>query len=139
MKFFLLACLAGTLLLSCSSSRNTPEQLANLNGNWMLTVFPNQGKTFAELFSMKVPDLQLDVPNRKVTGSTGCNRASGAFTIDGEEFKFGNLATTKMGCPGYDEMIYLDALGRVNRFRLNADQLSFYQDSTLLMTFVKGG
>jgi heat shock protein HslJ len=137
MKYFLLACLAGALLLSCSSSRNSAEQLNNLNGNWTLTVFPNQGKTFAELFSMKVPDLQLDAPNRKVSGSTGCNRASGEFTVDGEEFKFGNLATTKMGCPGYDETTYLTALGRVNRFRLNADQLSFYQDSTLLMTFVR--
>lgn len=137
MKFLLLTCLAGILLLSCSSSRNSAEQLNNLNGSWTLSAFPNQGKTFAEQFSMKVPDLQLDVPNRKVSGSTGCNRASGGFAIDGEEFKFSNLATTKMGCPGYDEMIYLDALGRVNRFRLNADQLSFYQDSTLLMTFVK--
>lgn len=137
MKYFFLAFLAGTLLLSCSTSRNSAEQLNNLNGNWTLTVFPNQGKSFAELFSMKVPDLQLDVPNRKVSGSTGCNRASGGFTLDGEEFKFGNLATTKMGCPGYDEMIYLDALGRVNRFTLNGDQLSFYQDSNLLMTFMK--
>lgn len=137
MKYILLACIASTMLLSCSTPRNTAEQLNNLNGSWTLTVFPNQGKSFAELFNMKVPDLQLDVPNRRVSGSTGCNRTSGGFTINGEEFKFGNLATTKMGCPGYDEMIYMDALGRVNRFTLNADQLNFYQDSALLMTFMK--
>lgn len=137
MKSIILACVTAATLLSCTSSRNSAEQLNNLNGNWTLTVFPNQSKTFAEFFSMKTPDLQLDVPNRRVSGSTGCNRATGGFTINGEEFRFSNLATTKMGCPGYDEHVYIDALSRVNRFTLNADQLSLYQDSTMLMSFVK--
>ncbi|MGB8192099.1 MAG: META domain-containing protein, partial [Chitinophagaceae bacterium] len=112
MRHFILACTAAFVLLSCSSSKNSAEQLSNLNGNWTLTVFPSQPKAFAEFFNMKTPDLQLDVPNRKVSGSTGCNRIMGGFDLNGEEFRFGNLATTKMGCPGYDENIYMDALNR---------------------------
>ncbi len=136
MKCFIIACIASAMLLSCSSSRNS-AQLESLNGDWVLTVFPNQTKTFAELFTMKAPELQLSSTDSRVAGSTGCNRVMGGFTVNGEEFKFGNLATTKMGCPGYDETIYVEALNRVNRFRLNDDQLSLFQDSTLLMTFVK--
>lgn len=138
MKQFLIALLTAELIVSCSSSRNSAAELDSLNGYWVLTVFSQDNKTLAERFTMRTPDMQLDVPNRRVSGTTGCNRLSGPFEIDGEEFKFGNLATTKMGCPGYDEMVYLDAIGKVNRFRLHDnDQLSLYNDSTLLMTFVK--
>ena len=137
MKYVLMVCIATGLLAACSSSRNSAAELESLNGYWVLNVFPQGTKTLAEVFVMKTPDLQLDVPNRRVSGSTGCNRMNGPFEIDGQEFHFGNLATTKMGCPGYDESVYLDAIGKVNRFRLNNDQLSFYLDSTLLMTFVK--
>ena len=134
MKYLLIACLTASMLFSCSSSRNS-AQVGNLAGNWRLTVFPNATKPFAEFFTMKTPELEFD--GQRVTGSTGCNRISGSFTVDGEEFKFGSLATTKMGCPGYDENVYMDALNMTNRFRLNADQLSLFKDSTLLMTFVK--
>ena len=137
MKYVLMVCIATSLLAACSSSRNSAAELENLNGYWVLTVFPQATKTLAEIFVMKTPDLQLDVPNRRVSGSTGCNRMTGPFEIDGQKFQFGNLATTKMGCPGYDESVYLEAIGKVNRFRLSNDQLSLYLDSTLLMTFVK--
>ena len=137
MKYFFVAFTAACLMVYCSSSRNSAAELDNLNGYWVMTLFPAATKAMAEVFTMKTPDLQLDVPNRKVSGTTGCNRITGPFTIDGDEFKFGNLATTRMGCPAYDENIFLDAMGKVNRFRLNNEQLSLYQDSTLLMTFVK--
>ena len=141
MKQFIFACLfvciAGALLVACSSSRNTSAQLQNLNGNWELTVFPNESKTFTELFTMKRPELELNSNTMRVSGSTGCNRTMGGFTLNGEEFRFTNMASTKMGCPGYDESIFLNALNRVNRFRLNGDQLSLLQDSILLMTFAR--
>ena len=35
----------------------------------------------------------------KVTGSTGCNQLNGTATISGSEITFGDIATTKMGCP----------------------------------------
>lgn len=138
MKSLLIAFLAVVVLVACTStSRNAAAQVSALAGDWQLTVFLGATKPFAEFFTMKTPDLQFTSPDRRVSGNTGCNRISGAFEVDGEQFKFGNLATTKMGCPGYDENVYMDALNRVNRFRLNADQLSLFQDSTLLMTFVK--
>jgi len=135
MKYFIIACFS-LCMLSCSSSRNA-AQVESLAGDWQLTVFPYATKTFAELFSMKTPELQFTASGQRVAGNTGCNRVTGSFTVEGDAFRFNNLASTKMGCPGYDEAIYMDALNRVNRFRLNADQLSLFQDSTLLMTFAK--
>jgi len=137
MKQFILVFLTGVVMMACSSSRNTAAQLQSLNGNWELTVFPNESKSFTEMFTMKKPELELNSTTMRVSGSTGCNRTMGGFSVNGEEFTFTNMATTKMGCPGYDESIFLNALNRVNRFRLNGDQLSLLQDSTLLMTFAK--
>jgi heat shock protein HslJ len=136
MKYMLIFLMA-TTLGACSSSRNSSAELTQLGGDWVLTVFPYQTKALAELFPARIPELQLEVPGRKVTGNTGCNRMFGSFTVDGSEFHFGNMGSTKMVCPGYDETIYMNALGRVNRFSLNNDQLTFYQDSTVLMTFTK--
>ncbi len=137
MKYLIIACIALSMLPSCSSSRNAAAQLNSLNGDWQLTVFPAGSKSFAEMFTMKTPELQFIADGRRVAGSTGCNRVAGSFAVNGEEFHFNNLASTKMGCPNYDETTYIDALNRVNRFRLNADQLSLYQDSVLLMTFAR--
>ena len=134
---FILICLLAITLGGCSSSRTSSADLNQLGGDWVLTVFPYQTKALAELFTARIPELQLEVPGRKVAGNTGCNRMFGSFTVDGSAFQFGNLGSTKMACPGYDETIYLNALSRVNRFSVNNDQLTFYQDSTLLMTFAK--
>ena len=41
----------------------------------------------------------------QVQGSTGCNRFSGAYTVDGDSMKLGPLATTQMACaPPADEV-----------------------------------
>ncbi|HYE55726.1 MAG TPA: META domain-containing protein [Chitinophagaceae bacterium] len=137
MKQFILASLVVGLLGSCTGSRNSTAQLQNLNGNWELTVFPHGSKPFAELFTMKKPELEFNSTTMRVSGNTGCNRTMGEFSVNGDELRLTNMASTKMGCPGYDESIFMNALNRVNRFRLNGDQLSLLQDSTLLMTFVK--
>jgi heat shock protein HslJ len=54
------------------------------------------------------PDLPLgavrveavfDAAARRVSGTSGCNRFSGAFTADGHRLTIGPLATTRMACP----------------------------------------
>lgn len=134
---YVLICLLAVTLGSCSSSRNSSADLNQLSGDWVLTVFPYETKALAEVFTARIPELQLEVPGRKVTGNTGCNRMFGSFTVNGSEFHFGNLGSTKMACPGYDETIYVNALNRVNRYGVNNDLLTFYQDSAVVMTFAK--
>lgn len=122
--------------LSCAASKNTAQ--TDLDGNWQLTVFPSATKTFTEIFGDRKPELRFDSAGR-VSGTTGCNRLMGNYNAGRKnKLTFGtNMAVTKMACPGYEENIFLDALYKVNRYKVNENQLELWNDSTLIMTFTK--
>lgn len=61
-----------------------------------------------------------------VAGSTGCNRYSASYTLDGDAVELGPIASTKMACrPPADavEREYVAALERVAGWRLEDGQL----------------
>lgn len=39
-------------------------------------------------------------PDGRITGSGGCNRFFGGYTVSGNHIKIGPLASTRKGCPG---------------------------------------
>ena len=122
-----------TFTAACSSSRRAATEL---NGTWELVMFPSSTKTLDELFTMKRPELQLE--SGRLSGTTGCNRITGTYTVSGDNIQFGpNLALTKMGCPNYDENVFLDAFYRVNHYSIQNKELRLMHDSTLLLTFAK--
>jgi heat shock protein HslJ len=66
----------------------------------------------------------------QVAGSGGCNRYSGAYTLDGADLTIGTLASTMMTCVAPDgideqEAAYLAALGRVATWSFQDDRLQF--------------
>lgn len=82
---------AGLALHGCESARpfeRTTWQLAELDGNEV-----------AADGDREAPNLYFDDgPPQRVSGSTGCNRLSGSYSLSGDGLKFGPLATTKMAC-----------------------------------------
>ena len=63
----------------------------------------------------------------RVAGSTGCNRFTGSYSIDGDELELGQLALTQMACgpPGDAvERAYLAALEQVAGWRSEDDELT---------------
>jgi len=61
-----------------------------------------------------------------VGGSTGCNRFTASYTVDGDAMEFGTIATTRMACPPPADAVeraYLAALGRVTAWHLDGSQL----------------
>jgi heat shock protein HslJ len=61
-----------------------------------------------------------------VSGSTGCNRFTGRYTLEGEALEIGQIASTRMACPppaDEVERAYLDALGRVAAWRFDGTDL----------------
>jgi heat shock protein HslJ len=46
-----------------------------------------------------VPALTFDSAQH-VSGTTGCNRVSGAIALDGSSLRFGPLMSSRRGCPG---------------------------------------
>src|SRR5690349_6178487 len=44
------------------------------------------------------PWIRFNTDSSRVSGSAGCNRMSGPFTLSGESMHFGALISTKMAC-----------------------------------------
>lgn len=66
-----------------------------------------------------------------VGGSTGCNRYTGTYTLDGDALELGPLAQTQMACaPPADriEQDYVAKLGQVTGWRLDDDRLVLVGD-----------
>jgi heat shock protein HslJ len=67
-----------------------------------------------------LPHLKFAPDPARVTGSTGVNRLSGPYTLNGKSLKFGPMAVTKMAATSDDrseqESRLLTALGKVDRF-----------------------
>lgn len=131
--------IATLFLLACATPHQVKKQVNNLDGDWRLAVFmPEQKKTLAEVFGGRTVELHFDKATNAVSGTTGCNRFAGSFTADTVNLRFSqNRALTKMACPGYDEQSFLNALDRVNRYRIAEGQLELQQDTVIVMVFAR--
>lgn len=71
------------------------------------------------------PHLILEPGAKRAAGSSGCNRFTGGYELDGESLRFGALASTKMACAqGMDqEQAFHSALTRTAHWRLSAGGL----------------
>jgi copper homeostasis protein (lipoprotein) len=76
----------------------------------------------------RAPTLFLDPEHHRVSGSGGCNRFGGSYTLAGDRLSFGPLFSTKMACAtGMDtEQEYFDALAAVWRWRVTGRRLELY-------------
>lgn len=126
-------------LIACTVARKAATAGGNLDGSWTLSVFqPAQKKTLSETFGTRVAELLFDSKTGKISGTTGCNRFTGTYTADTTSLSFSqNLALTRMACPGFDEAIFVNALNRVNRYRLIESQLELMQNEEIVMIFAK--
>jgi heat shock protein HslJ len=69
--------------------------------------------------------------DKRVTGSGGCNRMFGSYTLDGNALEFSRVGSTKMACAeGMDtESAFFATLARVAAWRIAGQQLEL-SDST---------
>jgi heat shock protein HslJ len=74
----------------------------------------------------------------KVSGSSGCNRFSASYTLDGPQLRLGPLVSTKMACPGVGDEVeraFTAALGRVAAWRVDDDLVLLDDDAAELLRF----
>lgn len=74
--------------------------------------------------------LDFDAASGRFSTETGCNRATGAYTVKGSSLRFGNrkggFASTLMACPEPAmamERAYVDSLSAVTRYSIAGDML----------------
>lgn len=129
---------AFVFLHSCETKVKKVEP-AQLEGYWVLKSL--NGTEAKNLFEGALPTLQFDFTEMKVYGTGGCNRYSGAFSLD-EKNKFSapDLATTRMLCTGANEEgQFLVEMMRPSTLYLEDDNLVFKADGeTATLVFEKG-
>jgi heat shock protein HslJ len=109
-------------LPTVSSSSATKVSLENTY--WRLQSLG--GTTIAAGERLRESHFVLQSRDQRVSGSTGCNRMMGAYTLKDESLRFGNMATTRMACiPGVaHESGFLNALQAVRGWRIEGSRLS---------------
>lgn len=112
------------------SASAAPEQQAShrpLRGTyWQLTQLGPVSPPVQADEARPEPHLLFDTRERRVSGSGGCNRFGGSFTVAAERLSLGALAATEMACPQgkAQEAAFFQQLGRVARHRIDGERLT---------------
>src|SRR5512140_2797936 len=115
------AVFVAALLGGCTTGMTPSTRLPSLEGtSWVLTTLTGHA-----VVAGAKPTLQF--AGDRVTGSDGCNRFSGRYTVTRQAFKvIPPLATTQMACaPEIDAQAraFTEALGVAGSYRIRAGQL----------------
>jgi heat shock protein HslJ len=106
------------------------DSVANIeNHTWILTalggapVKPKAGKQAAQLL--------LDAKEKRVSGSGGCNRIAGGYTMDGSKLSFGQMVSTMMMCAdgAEQEQRFIKALAEVATWEIHGDVLTLHDQA----------
>jgi len=66
----------------------------------------------------------FEAADRKFRGNGGCNQLSGNYSLDKKVIHFSEIIATKMSCDDINfENLFLNELGRVDRYEINGDEL----------------
>jgi heat shock protein HslJ len=88
------------------------------------------GKAIPAQDASREAHLQFQAGGR-VSGSDGCNRMTGPYTLNGDSLTFGRMAATQMACTDASgtEQAFRDALEHTSRFRISGDRLELFNDA----------
>lgn len=127
-------CLA---LMSCSQSKKLSSASSTLFQKWDLVAV--NGQEISGPFTKPV-NIEFDENQLRVAGSAACNRFFGPLKKTGESISLGPLASTKMYCDETSnkmETTFLQALEKVNAYKIKDNQLLLLRDKEVLATFVQ--
>ena len=111
-----------------------PQPAAPLEStSWNLVALGSQ--PIAPVAAAQTPTLLLE--NGRASGSAGCNRYFGGYTLSSNGIRFGDLGVTAMACPtGMDvERDYLTALASADSFRVAGNDLFMLSDGSVRLRF----
>ncbi|MGM9512993.1 META domain-containing protein [Roseateles sp. DB2] len=88
----------------------------------------------------RAPHLELDPAHLRLSGSGGCNRLMGSFTLEGQRIAFKRVVTTMMSCPQgvAQERSLIETLGQVQRWHIDDRTLMLLNwQQQVLVTLVR--
>ncbi len=127
----LTALLAPVLVTACADDADSGAQAAAIEGvPWVLTSGAG--------LEAGAPAPTATFSGGSVTGTTGCNRYTGTYVIDGGRMSIETGASTLKACPppaDEVERAYLAALGRVSGWRAEGEELVLLADGAPALRF----
>ena len=132
-SYFVLLLFTFIFFLSCSSSETTNVLI---NDIWALESIGGEVYTRDE-GEMQHPIIEIHLRDERLFGNTGCNDMHGSVKVEGSSIKFSEIVTTKMACPGDNELKFLFALGEVNKYKIEKLKLYLFDDDKELLVFKK--
>jgi len=123
-------------LLGCRNTHIGASALPLTGTQWSLMEL--NGSSPAESEGLRTPTLLLGAEEKRASGTSGINRYSGSFDVDGARLKFGMFMGTRMVGPpaamGVEDA-FLKALGQVDSWKITAEQLELSSGETVLLRF----
>jgi len=124
-------------LKSCGNQKATAsmqdeinaKQTEILSGTYNINLVANNKELPEKIY------LTFDETKNRVSGFAGCNNFSGAYTVDGNSLKIGEMVSTKMHCKRFMdvEQNVLKALGQVSSFSIKDNVLNLKNESSNLL------
>lgn len=111
----------GNVQIELEKKSEAMAQTPALDGEWLITSVEGSKVKVVE----EVPFIAINMSEKKVHGTGGCNIFNGGFTMDEKNessIRFGQLVTTMKAGPGLEqEGVILAALEKVRSFVTKAD------------------
>lgn len=115
------------------------EQTVNTiadHSRWIL--YKLKTKDEIKTFSVPKENMEFNLAENKVTGSTSCNTFAATFTKDDKNIAFSSIETTKHACRKHsNEPEFLYMLQNVNNYKIKKNVLYLYKGKTMLAMFTK--
>lgn len=119
-----------------NDQNSVPKLQASIAGIWKLQ---KSKQTFSERIQNNA-NIQFTIAETNVvSGTTGCNSYQNTFERIDDTLSFGeHFSMTKMLCnDAKDERLFLEELKKCTIATIENNELKMYQNSDLLLTFVK--
>jgi heat shock protein HslJ len=128
------------ILFGCKTASNTGienlNRVEDLNNLWILTSM--KGVDVDEVFGDQKPQININMPDNKVTGFGGCNNYFGGISIERDSIKIGPLGSTMMACPTLEgESKYMKLLENIDGFEVEDLKLTLLRQDEPVLSFEK--
>ncbi|HTB26833.1 MAG TPA: META domain-containing protein [Puia sp.] len=125
-SFKWMALLFVPLLMISAQVKPTTESLNNkswsvsdLDGKWYLQIVSVNDSS-----NNRAPEILFDIKQNRFSGTTGCNQMSGSFIATDSTLHISDkMITTRMFCPGYDELSFLQNLLKIDGYHFKNGRL----------------
>lgn len=117
--------------LSCTGTDKVQDEKQSINGSWVVVSIGEKELGAPGVGDLSgLPQLDIQVAERRYNGSDGCNRLMGGLIEVGERtIRFGVSAGTQMMCPEMEiPDLFNRTLGKVQTWKIKKNQLQLFDE-----------